>query len=100
MRFVFRDSVAEQNRFDLIPLIKIHPLLLHQWLENCLINHPKCHSEVAEEAPNELLTRILDVGDTINSRQTRLLVRNGLRAPYVTITLTLEEKKLILNSRC
>ena len=85
MRFVFRDSVAEQNRLDLNPLIKIHPLLLHQWLENCLINHPKCHSEVAEEAPNELPTRILDV---------------GLRAPYVTITLILEEKKLILNSRC
>ncbi len=38
------------------------------------------------EATPELPTRILDVGDSVDSIQTHLLVTNGLRAPYFTLS--------------
>lgn len=76
-------DVADSNRLILNPDVDNGRLLAISWLSNCCKTHKSCPQ--VSELP-ELPTRVLDVGEVGKSHSSRLIMSNGLRAEYVTLS--------------
>lgn len=58
-----------------------------QWLRNCVDSHPKCGAgQSSVDSMVMLPTRVIDVGPLDGSQEPRLLISDGKRAPYISLS--------------
>ena len=56
--------------------------MVNSWTRECIKHHVKCGGDLFREMP----TRVVDVGDPINSKSPSLLLTNGLHGRYVALS--------------
>jgi len=81
---VFVDSPEVQEDHVLGREIAPYPSfpLARDWVNECIENHEDCHSDAFPLLP----TRVIDIEPICSSREPRLIITDGKRSPYVTLS--------------
>ncbi|KAF2265548.1 HET-domain-containing protein [Lojkania enalia] len=60
--------------------------LVKGWIDDCKTKHQNCNNLVGPQAESKLPTRVLDVGYLGAATNVKLLVTNGIQAPYTALS--------------